>query len=131
MPKYVISPDVGLHLAEHESVIGDEYQLLAPTLFRSQTLSMLYRTVRKGEITKKEADRRLTYVRALRIRLLGDRSMQQVAWRIANQLGLPDTLDAEYLALTQLQADALVTLDAELARTAKGVVPTASVKALL
>jgi predicted nucleic acid-binding protein len=78
----------------------------------------------------KEADRRLNYVRALRIRLLGDRVLQQVAWKIAEQLGWPDTLDAEYLALTQLQADAFITLDSELARAVNGVVTTAAIEAL-
>lgn len=130
MPRYVISPDVALYLAQHETVVADEHQLLAPTLFRSQMLSLLYRAVREGEITRKEADRRLNYVRALRIRLLGDRVLQRVAWKIADQLGWPDTLDAEYVALTQLQADALITLDAELARAVEGVVATARVEAL-
>jgi hypothetical protein len=37
---------------------------------------------------------------------------------------------AEYIALTQLQADAFVTLDAELARRAEGIVPTATIVAL-
>jgi hypothetical protein len=37
--------------------------------------------------------------------------LQSVAWKIADQIGWPDTFDAEYVALTQLQADALITLD--------------------
>ena len=130
MSKYVIGPDTALYLADHETVIAGEHQLLAPTLLRSQVLSLLYRAVRRKEMTKKEADRRLDYLRALRIRLLGDRVLQQVAWKIADQLGWPDTLDAEYLALTQLQADAFVTLDAKLIRSVKGIVKTAPVDAL-
>ncbi len=130
MTKYVIGPDVALRLAHDEVVIPDEHQLLAPTLFRSQVLSLLYRAVRYGEMTKKDADRRLTYVRVLRIRLLGDRVLQDVAWKIADQLGWPDTLDAEYVALTQLQADAFITLDAELARAVKGLVKIAPIDAL-
>jgi hypothetical protein len=34
------------------------------------------------------------------------------------------------VALTQLQADALITLDAELARSVEGIVATASIDAL-
>jgi len=45
-------------------------------------------------------------------------------------LGWASTYDAEYVALTQLQADALVTLDADLARSVRGVVTTASIEAL-
>jgi hypothetical protein len=40
------------------------------------------------------------YVRGLRIRLLGDRVLQDAAWKVADQLGWPDTFDAEYVALT-------------------------------
>jgi predicted nucleic acid-binding protein len=130
MTRYVISPDVALRLADDEAVIPDEHQLLAPTLLRSQMLTLLYRAVRKGELTKADADRRLDYVRALRIRLLGDRVLQNVAWKIADRLGWSDTFDAEYLALTQLQADAFITLDAELAAAAKGVVTIATIDAL-
>jgi hypothetical protein len=39
--------------------------------------------------------------------------------------------EAEYVALTQLQADAFVTLDTELARRVEGVVRTTTVKELL
>jgi hypothetical protein len=81
-------------------------------------------------MAKKDADRQLNYVRALRIRLLGDRVLQNVAWKIADQVGWPDTLDAEYVALTQLQADAFITLDAELAHPVKGVVVIAPIEAL-
>lgn len=126
----MIGPDVALRLAHDEAVIPDEHQLLAPTLLRSQMLSLLYRAVRHGEMTRKDADRRLNYVRALRIRLLGDRVLQNVAWKIADQLGWPDTLDAEYVALTQLQADAFVTLDAELAHRVRGLVTIAPIEAL-
>jgi predicted nucleic acid-binding protein len=130
MTRYVVTPEVALRLARDEVVIPDEHHLLAPTLLRSQVLSLLYRAVRQGEMTRKDAERRLNYVRALRIRLLGDRVLQSVAWKIADRLGWPDTLDAEYIALTQLQADALITLDAELADAVKDLVPTVPVGAL-
>jgi predicted nucleic acid-binding protein len=130
LTRFVIGPDVALRLARDEAVVPDEHRLLAPTLLRSQMLSLLYQDVRRGEMTKKEADHRLDYVRALRMRLLGDRVLQSVAWKLADQLGWPDTLDAEYLALTQLQADAFITLDAQLADAAKGVVVVAPFEAL-
>jgi predicted nucleic acid-binding protein len=130
MHRFVIGPDVALHLAERETVIAPGHQLLAPTLLRSQLLSMLYRAVHAGEMTKHDAERRLDYVRALRLRLLGDRVLQQVAWKIAAELGWPDTMNAEYAALTKLQADAFVTLDPGLARALEGVVAIAPVEAL-
>jgi predicted nucleic acid-binding protein len=130
MTRYVIGPDVAVHLAHDQTVVSDEHRLLAPTLLRSQVLSRLYRAVRQGELTKKQADRQLDYLRALRIRLLGDRVLQNVAWKVADQLGWPDTLDAEYVALTQLQADAFITLDANLAQAVTGLVTVAPIQAL-
>jgi predicted nucleic acid-binding protein len=130
MTRYVIGPDVALRLARDEAVIPNEHQLLAPTLLRSQMLSLLYRAVHGGEVAKKEADRQLNYVRSLRIRLLGDRVLQNVAWKIADQLTWADTFDAEYVALTQLQADAFITLDPVLADAVKGLVMVAPFEAL-
>ena len=130
MTKYVIGPDVALRLAKSQAEIRDEHQILAPALVRSQILSLLYQAVRRGEMTKKDADQQLNYLRGLRIRLLGDRVLQNVAWKVADQLGWADTFDAEYVALTQLQADALITLDDRLAHAVKGLVVVASIDAL-
>lgn len=131
MTRYVIGPDVALRLAAEEAGVRSEHKLLAPTLRRSQVLSELYRAVVAGELTKKEADRRLDYVRGLKLRLLGDRVLQNVAWKVADQLGRHDTFDAEYVALSQLQADALITLDERLAQVAKELVTIAPLEAIL
>jgi len=130
MTKYVIGPDVALRLAQDEAVIPDEHQILAPMLLRSQVLALLYQAVRSGELTKKDAESQLKYVRGMRVRLLGDRVLQNVAWIVADQLGWPDTYDAEYVALTQLQADAFITLDAKLAHAVKGLVTIAPIEVL-
>jgi predicted nucleic acid-binding protein len=130
MTRYVIGPDVALRLARDEAVILDEHQILAPAFIRSHVLALLYQAVRHSEMTKKDAERQLDYVRRLRIRLLGDRILQKAAWKVADQLGWSDTFDAEYLALTQLQADAFITLDAQLAEAAKELVTIAPIEAL-
>lgn len=130
MTRYVIGPDVALRLARERTVIRDEHQIVAPALIRSQLVSLLYQAVRRGELTKGDADRQLAYVRGLRIRLLGDRHLLSVAWRIADSLGWSHTFDAEYVALTQLQADAMITLDAHLAATVQHLVTIASIDAL-
>jgi predicted nucleic acid-binding protein len=130
MTRYVIGPDVAIALARHQVPLLDEHQILAPTLFRSQVLSLLYQAVARSEVTQKDADRQLRYVRSLRLRLLGDRVLQSVAWRIAADLGWADTFDAEYVALTRLQADGLVTLDENLAKAVKGLVTVAAIDAL-
>src|SRR5260370_16250658 len=57
MARYVIGPDVAICLAHDEAVIRDEHQILAPTLLRSQMLSLLYQAVRRGEKTRKDPER--------------------------------------------------------------------------
>jgi len=130
MTRYVIEPQGAIYLASKGIVIADKHQLLAPTLFRSQLLSELFRNVNNGKLTKKEADQYLNYVRGLRMRLLGDRVLQQVAWKIADQIGAEDTYLSEYIALTQLQADALISLNAKLSSVAKSLVELAPINAL-
>ena len=131
MTRYVIGPDVALRLARDAASIRDEHQLVAPTLLRSQLLALLYQAVQRGEMSRKDAERLLDYVRGQRIRLLGDRVLQNVAWKVADQLGWPDTLDAEYVALTQLQADAFITLDRKLAQAVKDIVTVAPIEELV
>ena len=65
------------------------------------------------------------------MRLLGDATLRRRAWKIADELGWADTYTAEYIALTQLQGDAFVTLDAELARRVDGIVGVATIDSLL
>ena len=125
LTRFVIGPDVALRLAREEAIVAGDHQLVAPTLLRSQVLSMLYHSAQREELTKRDAERQLDYIRGLRIRLLGDRVLQRVAWQIADQLGWPDTFNAEYLALTQLQADAFITLDPDLAKSANKIVTVA------
>jgi predicted nucleic acid-binding protein len=131
MTKYIIYPEVALRLAVEKAVLPAEHRLLAPTLLRSQLLAQLYRLVREGNMTKEDAEQHLSYVRGLRVRLLGDRVLQQVAWKVAAQLGWSDTFDAEYVALTQLQGDALVTLNADIVTAVANLVSVAPFEALL
>lgn len=131
MTRFVIGPDVALHLAEIDAAIPAKHKLVAPTLLRSQVLALLFEAVRRGDIDRNAANAKLDYLRALKLRLLGDRVLQRVAWDIARQLDWPDTYQAEYLALTRLQADAFITLDRDLVRTARIIVPVASIEDLL
>jgi predicted nucleic acid-binding protein len=86
----------------------------------------VYESVHRGEIEERTGRRVLDDIRGLRIRLLGDRSLQDHAWRIAASLNWPDTYQAEYIAVTQLQADALATADKKLAAAARAFVETVS-----
>jgi predicted nucleic acid-binding protein len=130
MTRFVVDCGAVLRLAGEGTEIAPAHQLFAPTLLRSQTLSALHRAVHAGELPADVALDRLARIRALPIRLLGDAVLRRRAWDLADRLGWAETYDAEYVALTQLQADALVTLDADLARRVDGIVPTAPVEAL-
>jgi predicted nucleic acid-binding protein len=127
MTRFVIGTDVALHLAQLKAVVPTRHRLLAPTLMRSQVLAEIYSRVQRGELGRKNAERQLDHLRTLRLRLLGDRVVQGLAWKIADQLGWSDTFMAEYIALTKLQADAFVCMDPVLSRVVSGIVPVASV----
>jgi predicted nucleic acid-binding protein len=130
MTRYVIGPDVAIHLAGEEAVVPDGHHMLAPALLPSQMLSLLYQAVQRGEMTKEDAERRLFYMQGMRIRLHQDYLLQNAAWQVADQLGWSDTFDAEYVALTQLEADALITFDRQLADAVKNLVTVAPIEAL-
>ena len=73
---------------------------------------------------------RVRRINSLNVRFLGDRVLQRQAWEVADELGWDTTYDAEYVALTMLQADALVTSNRELAREISDLVETVSIDAL-
>ena len=130
MTRFVVDASAVLQVASEEIDIADEHELLAPTLMRSQALSMLHEAVARGEIPADVARDRLARIGRMPIRLLGDAVLRRRAWELADRLGWASTYDAEYVALTQLQADALITLDAKLARSVAGIVATTSIDAL-
>ena len=130
MTRYVVDAGAVIHLASEGIQVASKHELLAPTLLRSQVLSALHEAVHRGELTADVARERLRLINRTPIRLLGDAVLRRRAWEVADQLGWASTYDAEYVALTLLQAEALVTLDPELARRVKGIVAIASIDEL-
>ena len=130
MTRFVVDTSAVLHLASEGLEVSSDHELLAPTLLRSQTLSALHEAVHRGELPADVALDRLERIWRIKIRLLGDAVLRRRAWEVAERMGWADTYTAEYIALTQLQADAFMTLDAKLARSVEGIVATASIDAL-
>ena len=130
MARYVVDCEVLLRIAAGEIELAPGHQLVAPALVRSQALAAMYGAARRGEISAAEGRDRVRRINSLKVRFLGDKVLQANAWEIAEQLGWEATYDAEYVALTRLQADALVTGNADLARAVSGVVETAPIDAL-
>jgi predicted nucleic acid-binding protein len=128
--RFVVDCGVVLRLASEGLDVPGGHELLAPTLLRSETLSALHEAVRRGELPADVAREHLARIGRMPIRLLGDAVLRRRAWEVADQLGWASTYDAEYVALTLLQADAFVTLDKKLARSVQGIVATASFDAL-
>ena len=130
MARYVIDAPTLLHIVADDVAIDPAHQLVAPNMIRSQALALLLTAVRNGEVTEQVALQRHERVTEIKMRLLGDRVSRRTAWKIARERGWDTTFEAEYLAVCRLQADALVTIDADMAARAKDVVPTAPLAAL-
>lgn len=107
MTRFVVDAGAVLYLASAGIEVPGEHELLAPTLLRSQSLSALHEAVQRGEIPADVARDRLKRIGRMPIRLLGDAVLQRRVWDLADQLGWASTYNAEYVALTLLQADAL------------------------
>ena len=131
MARYVIDAPTLLHMVDAGLQVDPGHQLVAPNSIRSEALELLLHDVRAGkraETAALEAHERMTEIK---MRLLGDRVSRRTAWQIARQHDWDTLRDAEYLALTRLQADALVTVDPSLAATARDAVPVAAIDDLL
>jgi len=128
--RFVVDCDTLLRIAAGEIEVAAGHRLVAPTLVRSQALAALYGATRRGDITADEGIDRVRRINSLKVRFLGDKVLQQTAWKVADRLGWETTDDAEFVALTQLQADAFVTSDEALARAVSGIVETATIDAL-
>jgi predicted nucleic acid-binding protein len=131
MTRYAIDAPTLLRLVAESVQVSPNHQLVAPNLIRSQALALLFEAVRDGRTTESTALALHERITELKMRLLGDRVSRRTAWRIARERGWPTTYDAEYLAVARLQADAFVTVDAEMSARARDVVPLADFDALI
>jgi predicted nucleic acid-binding protein len=102
-----------------------------PTGTAWHATGLLLRDVRAGKRTEMAALKVHERMTEIRVRLLGDRVSRRSAWQLARQHDWDTLRDAEYLAVTRLQADALVTVDPSLAATARSVVAVAAIDDLL
>jgi predicted nucleic acid-binding protein len=128
--RYVIDAPTLLHLVAADVQVDPDQQIVAPNMIRSQALSLLLEAVTRGDLAEEVALQRHERLTALKMRLLGDRVSRRTAWKIAREQNWDSTYEAEYLAVTRLQADALVTVDPALAAKAKDLVPLAPLEAL-
>ena len=131
MARYVIDAPTLVHLVDAGLAVDPGHRLVAPNSIRSEALERLLREVHAGQRAEAEALAAHERMTEIKLRLLGDRVSRRTAWRIAREHGWDSLRDAEYLAVTRLQADALVTVDPRLASAARDVVPVAAFDVLL
>ena len=122
MTRFVIDAGIALRIVEERTPIAPSHSLLAPTLLRSQVLDTLYGRVRRGALTEEVGVELNARFGKLKVRYLGDAVLRRRAWVLAARMELASTFDAEYVALTQLQGEALITENGDLASAAKGLV---------
>jgi predicted nucleic acid-binding protein len=130
MARFVIDPLTLVYLCEGDGSIDSAHRLVAPNSVRSRALDLLLQRVQIGELSEPEALTLHERMTETKIRLLGDRVSRRTAWRLALEHGWSSIEDAEYLAVAQLQAEALIALSPSLASMATGIVPLAQVSDL-
>jgi predicted nucleic acid-binding protein len=131
MARYVIDAPTLLHLVDAGLHVDPGHQLVAPNSVRSEALELLLLDVRAGKRTEAAAMQAHERMTEIKLRLLGDRVSRRTAWQVARQHDWDTLRDAEYIAITRLQADALVTVDPGLAALARDAVAVAVIDDLL
>ncbi|WP_254205363.1 hypothetical protein [Nocardia alni] len=131
MARYVIDAPTLLHLVDAGLRVDPSHRLVAPNSIRSEALELLLQDVHAGRRTEKDALAAHERITETKIRLLGDRASRRAAPQLARSKGWDRIRTAEYLAITRLQADALVTVDPNLSAAAQDSVPVGAIEDLL
>jgi hypothetical protein len=126
MARLGIDAPTFVRLAQAAEGLHPSHRLVGTSGLRTQALQLLLDDVRGGRLEAPEALRLHERMTVTKVRLLGDRVSRRTAWDLAREHDWSDLAVAECLAVTRLQADALVTVDPLLAARAEGVVPVAS-----
>ena len=84
----------------------------------SEARSVLHELLWRGEIVFEDAEAARVALERAPVRPRDDKRLGGEVWRVADELGLAKTYDAEYVALALLAGCRLVTLDGRLRRVA-------------
>lgn len=131
MEVYVVDAHAAIELVRRRYSGGGEFEVVAPTLLRSQVLSICHTELVAGRGDSVEYLDLAECACRLPRRLLGDAVLRRTAWTIATEQGWPETFDAEYVALTRLHGTALVAGNDGLREKAAALVRTETVDHLL
>jgi len=128
--RFAIDAPTLIHIVSEHLEVHAAHQIVAPNAVRSQALTLLLEAARRGQMTEKDALALEDRTTVVKMRLLGDRVSRRTAWRIAREQGWADLVEAEHVAVTRLQADALVSVDTDFTRRLQALVPIESAEAL-
>jgi predicted nucleic acid-binding protein len=90
--------------------------LVAPPLFRAETLSVVRRKVHQGILSAADGDRARQALEDLVVEVREPADLYDVAWQLAVRFNRPTVYDCCYLALALLAGCELWTADQRLAR---------------
>ncbi|MBE9155943.1 type II toxin-antitoxin system VapC family toxin [Nodosilinea sp. LEGE 06152] len=117
----VVDPDESPYQALWDSWVEAGVVITAPTLILYEVTNALYRLAKAGQFSIEVAYEFLEIALGLNIELYGNANLHGRAWQITNQLSLPATYDAHYLALTEILAAELWTADRRLVNAVRDV----------
>jgi predicted nucleic acid-binding protein len=96
--------------------------IIAPALLAYEVANVLYKNVRKGQISLEEAKKALKEVllSELELDFLQDSALGIRAIELADKFGLPATYDLHYLALAEREGCELWTANMKMLRATRG-----------
>ena len=103
----IVDPDESPYQAIWDGWVEAGVSITAPTLILYEVTNALYRLSKAGQFSLEIVHDFLEIALGLNIELHGDANLHERAWQIANQLSLPATYDAHYLALAEILATEL------------------------
>lgn len=116
-------PDSHLAQAVWQTWTNDGEVIIAPGLFRAETLSVVRRKAHQGLLSDVDGEQASTVLDDLAVQIAEPGHLYAVAWRIAKQFNRPTIYDSCYLALASIVGCELWTADHRLANAVRPHLP--------
>lgn len=118
LPLLIVDSSIAVRCCIGAMSLRAPFRYAAPPLLWTEAISALHQATWRRELSPAVADAARTALHRLPISLDNPRQLHDVAWEVADQLGLAKTYDAEFLALARIRGGRVVTADARLRRVA-------------